>query len=189
MAKRRIRLRSLTKKERGVLTSKLRDGSLRQAAAQKNIDILLYEAGEGLRFDELSARTGVSGILRVMHKLGMISGKGISKPRVRPIRSSSSTWHRAPAGGLLRTFKTIGDEVSKGTLLGLVADPFGDAETEIVSDLNGLIVGRSNLPIVNEGDGLFHIAKVKSVDQAEATVDSLLVQLEGDPLFDEDEII
>ncbi len=172
-----------------ILTSSLREGSLRQAAAQNNIDILLYEAGESLRFDENAVRTGVTGVLRVMHKLGMISSKRISKPKALPIRSSSSYWQRAPAGGLLRTFKTIGEEVSKGTVLGIVADPFGDSETEITADYGGLIVGRTNLPIINEGDGLFHIAKIAKADNAEATIGSLATQLEADPLFDEDEII
>lgn len=172
-----------------ILTSSLRDGSLRQAASKRNIDILLYEAGEGLRFDEIAVRTGVSGILRVLRKLEMISGKGIAKPKVTPIRSKSSYWQRAPAGGLLRTFKSIGEEVAKGDLLGVVADPFGEAETEIAADYGGLIIGRTNLPIINEGDGLFHIAKIQKTDNAEATIDSLANQLGSDPLFDEDEII
>ena len=172
-----------------ILTSGVRDGSLRQAAAAHNIDILLYEAGEGLRFDEIGVRTGVSGILRVMHKLGMVSGRGITQPRVLPIQSSSSYWQRAPAGGLLRTFKTTGEEVSRGDILGMIADPFGEAETEITAHYGGLNIGRTNLPIVNEGDGLFHIAKIKSADNPVATIDHLASQLEADPLFDEDEII
>lgn len=172
-----------------ILTSGLREGSLRQAAAKQKIDILLYEAGEGLRFDEIAVRTGVSGILRVMRKLDMVSGKGIIKPKVAPIRSTSSYWQRAPAGGLLRTFKSIGEEVGKGDVLGIISDPFGEAEVEINADYGGLIIGRTNLPIVNEGDGLFHIAKIRKADNAEATIDSLAGQLEADPLFDEDEII
>ena len=53
----------------------------------------------------------------------------------------------------------------------------------------GLLIGRTNLPIVNEGDALFHIATVKSADNAAAIVDGLATQLEQDPMFDEDEII
>lgn len=172
-----------------ILTSKLRDGSLRQAALDREIDILLYEAGEGLRFDENAVRTGVTGILRVMRHLGMISGKQVSKPKVAPIRSTSSNWQRAPAGGLLRTYKTIGEAVSEGDVLGVISDPFGETETEILSEDNGLMIGRTNLPIVNEGDGLFHIAHIRKPANAEATIDSLASQLDADPLFDEDEII
>lgn len=172
-----------------VLTSKIREGSLRSAAAAKGIDVLLYEAGEGLRFDEFAVRTGVSGILRVMRHMDMISAKGVTKLKRAPINSTSSTWLRAPAGGLLRAFKTTGEEVKEGDLLGVIADPFGETETEIVSDYDGLIVGRTMLPIVNEGDGLFHVAALARNVDPEATIESLAAQLDADPLFDEDEII
>ena len=172
-----------------IVTSKVRDGSLRQAAQQKGVDILLYEAGEGLRFDESAVRTGVTGIMRAMRHLGMVSAKGITKPKVASIRSASSYWLRAPAGGLLRTFKTIGEQVDEGDVLGITSDPFGEAETEVVVEKAGLLIGRTNLPIVNEGDALFHIAKLKRSDDAEATIDSLAAQLDEDPFFDDDEII
>ncbi|WP_108682524.1 succinylglutamate desuccinylase/aspartoacylase family protein [Methyloceanibacter sp. wino2] len=172
-----------------VMTSKIRDGSLRQAARELDVDILLYEAGEGLRFDEVSARTGVMGILRVMRHLGMVKAKGIAKPQVAPMRSSSSFWLRAPAGGLLRTVKTIGAHVECGDILGLISNPFGEVETEIVAGEPGLLVGRTNLPVVNEGDGLFHVARIRADDDPAATIDLLAGQLEEDPLFDEDEII
>lgn len=172
-----------------ILTSKIREGSLRQSARDHDVDILLYEAGEGLRFDEYAVRSGVSGCLRVMRQLGMISAKGIARPKAQPIRSAASFWLRAPAGGLLRTFKTTGESVAEGDVLGMVSDPFGEIETEILADRPGLVIGRTNLPVVNEGDGLFHVAEVRRSADSEATIDSLATQLEEDPLFDEDEII
>jgi hypothetical protein len=171
------------------MTSGLRDGSLRQAAQQHDVDVLLFEAGEALRFDKVAVRTGVVGILRVMRHLGMVKAKGIAKPKVAPMRSSSSFWLRAPVGGLLRTLKKIGTQVEGGEVLGLVSDPFGDFESEVIADEPGLLVGRTNLPVVNEGDGLFHIARIRPHDDPAATIDRLAGQLEGDPLFDEDEII
>ncbi|WDR05855.1 succinylglutamate desuccinylase/aspartoacylase family protein [Devosia rhodophyticola] len=172
-----------------ILTSKLREGSLRASAAEEGVDILLYEAGEGLRFDELGVRVGLSGILRVLHQLDMISAKSIPKLRHPPILSRSSTWVRAPAGGLLRTFKTIGEEVAEGDLLGMIADPFGEVESELLAPTSGLIIGRTNLPIANEGDGMFHIAAVERDLDPQATIESVAAQLDADPLFDEDEII
>ncbi len=172
-----------------ILTSNVRAGSLRGAALERGVDILLYEAGESLRFDEFAARAGVSGVLRVMRHLGMISAKGVAKPKVSSIRSTSSSWLRAPAGGLLRTYKTIGEEVGTGDVLGVISDPFGEIETEILVETAGLLIGRTNLPVVNEGDGLFHIASIKKSEDAEATIDNLTTQLDEDPLFDEDEII
>ena len=172
-----------------IMTSKIRDGSLRKAAQEKGIDVLVYEAGEGLRFDEFAVRAGVSGVLRVMHELGMVSGKGVTKPKVMPIESTASYWLRAPAGGILRTFKTNGEPVNKGDILGAISDPFGEHETEVTASYGGLVIGRTNLPIVNEGDGMFHIAKLQPNHNAESKIDRLAAQLDQDPLFDEDEII
>ncbi len=172
-----------------ILTANTRDGSLRQAAHDKGVDILLYEAGESLRFEERPIRAGVAGILRVMRQLEMVPGKDVRKPKAPPIQSNSSYWLRAPVGGLLRTFKTIGEQAAKGDVLGAISDPFGESETEIVVEEPGLLIGRTNLPVVNEGDGLFHIARIKREGDPEATIDSLAAQLDEDPLFDEDEII
>lgn len=172
-----------------MLQSKLRDGSLRHAAEDVACDVLLYEAGEGLRFDEYAARAGVAGTLRVMHRLGMIAARGVPHRKARPFVSERSSWLRAPLGGLLRTYRTIGDYVTEGEVLGAVADPAGDVEQEIVSEMEGIIIGRTNMPVVNEGDALFHIALTPSESVAEAVVDEVSAQREAPPLFDEDEII
>ena len=56
-----------------ILISKLREGTLRQCARDQGVKVLLYEAGEALRFDEAAIDTGVHGILRVMTSLKMIA--------------------------------------------------------------------------------------------------------------------
>lgn len=172
-----------------ILTSKLRDGSLRDVASRRGVDILLYEAGEALRFDEVAARAGLSGILRVMRAKGMISAKGVAKARAKSVRCKQSSWMRAPAGGLLRTFRTIGDFVTEGEVLGIVADPFGEVEVEVIAAEAGILIGRTFLPVVNEGDAVFHIASMPDPETAEQQVEMLNDQLIGDPMFDEDEII
>ncbi|WP_116085575.1 succinylglutamate desuccinylase/aspartoacylase family protein [Tropicimonas sp. IMCC34011] len=172
-----------------ILTSGLRDGSLRAEAAKRGRPILLYEAGEGLRFDEMGARAGMRGILRVMHKIGMVGSRGVSKPRSAPLRCRKSEWLRAPRGGLLRAFRTTGDIVGEGDVIAAVADPFGTVESEILAPRKGIIVGRANMPVVNEGDAIFHLAEMQSIARAESAMEQYSAQLEADPLFDEDEII
>jgi predicted deacylase len=172
-----------------ILQSNLRDGSLRAAAAELGKDVLLFEAGEALRFDEMSIRAGVAGVLRVMHHIGMISSKGIAKTKMPSQLCESSSWVRAPAGGLLRIFRADGDVVAEGDLLAAVADPFGGEEIEILAPFGGIIVGRAVMPIINEGDALFHLARVKSLTQAEDMMDEMSGQLMSDPLIDEDQII
>lgn len=172
-----------------ILTSPLREGSLRQCAQEKGVEVLLYEAGEGLRFDEMAVRAGVAGILRVLRHLDMVAAKGIAKPNEQAVLCSGSKWVRAPAGGLIRIFKADGDVVQEGDVLALVSDPFGQTDAEVIAPFGGVIIGRAVLPVVNEGDAIFHIATVKSNQQAEEAVEGMSLQLEQDPLFDEDEII
>ena len=172
-----------------VITSKVRDGSLRKVARDASVDVLVFEGGEGLRFDELSARAGSAGVIRVLEALEMLPAGEVDPLQTKPIRSRGSHWRRAPAGGLLRTFKTIGETVAADDLLGAISDPFGDVEEEVRADVSGLIIGRSNLPIVNEGDALFHIAEVAKPHEAGAAVETLTEQANDDPMFDEDEII
>ncbi len=172
-----------------ILSSPLREGSLRQAAAEHDIDVLVYEAGEALRFDELAIRAGLSGILRVMKHIGMTGGRGVRPPKVHPIVVNSSAWLRAPSGGIFRARKEAGDTVKQGETLGVIADPFGETEHEILAEEPGIIVGATRLPVINEGDALFHIADLSKPVAAEEKVDTLTAQLVADPLLDEDEII
>ena len=172
-----------------ILRSPLREGSLRGTAREAGVDVLLYEAGEALRFDEMAVRAGVSGILRVLRDRSMLPAKGIARARRKPMLSDSSRWLRAPQGGLLRSYKSEGDTVTAGETLAVVADPFGEVEIPVISDHAGLIVGRTVFPNVNEGDALYHVATVADPDEAGETLEHLSSQLEADPLFDEDEII
>ena len=171
-----------------VLTSSLRDGSLRAVAANEGTPVLLYEAGEGLRFDEMAVRAGLAGILRVMRGADMLPAKGIAQARVAPYFCTASHWLRAPAGGLLRTFRAEGELVEEGDVLATISDPFGTVETDLIAPSDGILIGRAILPLVNEGDAVFHLAQL-SPKAADDTVEGLVTQLESDPLFDEDEII
>lgn len=172
-----------------IMESQIREGSLRSAAQDLGKKVLLYEAGEGLRFDEVSVRAGLAGILRVLRSLDMISSRGVARAKSPPQFCSSSKWLRAPMGGLFRGFQSDGGLVRSGDILGSVSDPFGEHESEIVAPFDGVIVGRAVLPVVNEGDAVFHLARIGSFAKAENVLDDHSAHLADDPMFDEDEII
>ncbi|MGB5261937.1 MAG: succinylglutamate desuccinylase/aspartoacylase family protein [Gammaproteobacteria bacterium] len=155
-----------------LLNSNIRDGSLRQVAADRGIPILLYEAGEALRFDEHSIRAGVKGIIAVMRELGMLPKTSRSRKHNDPLVARSSSWVRAGGSGILRVTAALGTRVHKGDTIGIISDPFGQQELEVEANANGIIIGRTNLPLVNEGEGLFHIARFESTRQAENTVEA-----------------
>ncbi|MFZ8934673.1 MAG: succinylglutamate desuccinylase/aspartoacylase family protein, partial [Bacteriovoracaceae bacterium] len=58
-----------------IINSKLRDGSLREAARKKNVSMLLFEGGQALRFEENIIRVGLRGCFSVMKSIGMIKSK------------------------------------------------------------------------------------------------------------------
>jgi uncharacterized protein len=173
-----------------LLNANLRDGSLRQAADEHGVKVLLYEAGEALRFDELSIRAGVRGILSVMRKLLMLpAAKRASKPH-EPFIARSSSWERATQSGILRSLVPLGARVKKGDLLGVISDPsdlFDQPEDEIRSQYNGIIIGKTNIPLVNEGDALFHTARFEDIQEAAASVEAFQITAENtpNPIFDD----
>ncbi len=156
-----------------LLNSDLRDGSLREAAAERGIPMLLYEAGEALRFDEFSIRVGVQGVLNVMRALGMLPRRRSEKPRARePFVARSSAWIRAPQSGIFRGAAPLGARVKKGDVLGVISDPFGESESEVRAQSGGVIIGRANMPLVHAGEALFHIARFESAREVASEVEA-----------------
>ena len=141
------------------IDAKIRDGSLRACAGDAGIPVILYEAGEALRFEELYIRAGVKGIINVMRSIGMLAKSRSRRAPRSPIVSDQTNWVRAPESGILRTFVPLGDKVEKGQVIAMVADPLGSSETPILAPPDGVVIGRTNLPLVYEGDATFHIAR------------------------------
>lgn len=144
-----------------LLHSTLRDGSLRQAVSDMHIPMLLYEAGQALRFDDLAIRMGVRGILAVMREIGMIRDQRQPKPR-NPVIAYQSSWVRAGQSGILRTGTPLGRHVEVGDTLAMVSDPFGESNLPLRAEAAGIVIGKTNLPLVNEGDAVFHIAHARA---------------------------
>lgn len=144
-----------------LLNAGLRDGSLRQAATQTGIPLLLYEGGEALRFDESAIRAGLQGILDVMQHLSMLTAQETRKPPPeKPFIAHSSRWIRASSSGIFSTAKRLGESMQRDDVLGTISDPFSNQEITVLAPCSGLIIGRSELPLVHEGDAIFHVAQV-----------------------------
>lgn len=150
-----------------IVDAELRDGSLREAARELGVASIVYEGGEALRFNELAIRAGVRGVLSTMRHLGMLRATR-EAGRGRPFIAQSTRWVRAPVSGVLRTFT---DQrvavVDRGQLLATISDPFGIHETPVTSTVSGVVIGRTTLPLVNEGDALYHIARTSRTDAVE----------------------
>jgi predicted deacylase len=173
-----------------ILHSATRDGSLREIASNHNIQVLLYEAGEALRFDEIAIRAGVSGIINVMRHIGMLPASRSKKPKRTSMITGQSSWIRATSSGVLRALVPLGEFVTKGDVLALISDPMGNnnADTKILANDDGIVIGRTFLPLVYEGDALFHVAKYKAnIGEALEHVTAFREEFEPEPYSTSDD--
>jgi len=165
-----------------ILNAEFLENSFRAAAFDKGIGVLLYEAGEALRFDEVSIRAGVRGVLQVMIELGMRPRS--KRPRkVESMVANTSRWVRAGQSGILRSLAGTGTKVQEGDLLAYINNPLGENTEELVSPISGIIIGKTNLPLVFAGEALFNIASYEEIDQVADNIDAYNDEL--DPNTDE----
>ena len=165
-----------------ILNAEFLESSFRAAAFDKGIGVLLYEAGEALRFDEVSIRAGVRGVLQVMIELGMRPRS--RRPRkVESMVANTSRWVRAGQSGILRSLAGTGTKVQQGDLLAYINNPLGENTEELISPISGIIIGKTNLPLVFAGEALFNIASYEEIDQVAENIDAYNDEL--DPNTDE----
>lgn len=156
-----------------LLNADIRDGSLRQASADLGTKVLLYEAGQALRYDEFSIRAGVKGIINVMRQIGMLN-KGKSKGHsIEPFIARQSGWVRASESGFVTHVANLGDHVEKGAVLAHISDPYGLTLAKITSPTEGVVIGKQNIPLAQEGEAMYHIAYFKAPDSVAEHVELL----------------
>ncbi|MCT7991441.1 succinylglutamate desuccinylase/aspartoacylase family protein [Laspinema olomoucense] len=137
-----------------------RDGSLRQAATQLGIPVLLYESGEALRFDAEAIAVGTRGIMQVMAMLGMISDFAPS-PFPPSLEVKKTQWVRSPSSGILHLEVGLGQSISKKHRLGIICDAFGDQTMKVYAPFDGVIIGHTQNPLVNQGDAILNLAAIE----------------------------
>jgi predicted deacylase len=140
---------------RFIIDSRVRDGSLREAATKRGIRILLYEGGQTQRFEETAVTAGEHGTLRTLEHLGM--GNWDMPPPEHPIRLDSTTWVRARRGVIASVDVHLGDSVEKGARIGSIGDAIGGRPTAVTATATGYVIARTLNPLVSQGDALVHI--------------------------------
>ena len=170
-----------------ILDMDLLEGSFRAAAYERDIPVLVYEAGEALRFNEVAIRAGVRGVLNVMAALEMRVLK--RKPREpKTLIAHASRWMRAPQSGILRSLVAVGTQVAEGDTLAYVNDAMGENLCEVNSTIDGIVIGKTNLPLVFAGEAVFNIAAYEAPDKVSDRIEAYHEQLSpiGDSRKDEE---
>lgn len=137
------------------LDAPFRPHSLRQTAAKQGKNIIVYEGGESVRFDQHAIEEGINGTLRLMKHLKMIDWAPAPTEENRIVWSSS--WVRAKTAGLFQAQIKCGELVHKGQVVGMITDPFAEFKETVKAPTMGYVVGLNNNPVVNAGDALLHL--------------------------------
>ncbi|WP_338040912.1 succinylglutamate desuccinylase/aspartoacylase family protein [Marinomonas algicola] len=156
-----------------LLNSDIREGSLRQASADFGTKVLLYEAGQALRYDEFSIQVGVKGIINVMRQIGMLNKRKTKGHSIEPFIARQSGWVRASESGFVNHLAKLGDHVAKGAPLAYINDPYGLTLATIYSPSEGIVIGKQNIPLAQEGEAMYHIAYFKAPDSVAEHVEFL----------------
>ncbi len=140
-----------------LFSSGLIRGSFRKAAHKMGKSIIVYEAGESMRFDETAIRLGIHGIKNVMLGLGMLENDDID-PRPS-VHLTSRRWVRAPRAGMFIPEVENGNRITKGQALGTITDTYAKKNKTIKAPFDGYAICVNHQAVVNQGDALFHIGR------------------------------
>ena len=103
---------------------------------------------------------------------------------IEPFIANDSAWMRANASGIVHDMVHLGDRVVKGAVLAEIGSPYGEVIDVVTASRSGVVIGKQNIPLVQEGEAMFHIANFteghkKVVAQIESVQDMLLPEGEG----------
>ena len=143
---------------------------LRLTTESLNIPLLVYQAGEALRFDPVAIQTGLTGIENILRKINMLDGN--NDQVITPVISKDDDWLTAPSSGILHTDVSLGEHIKKGDKIGRLSDPFSNENSTIVkSHLDGIIVGVNRSPLIQEGVSIFKIASFVDNERAQSILE------------------
>ncbi len=155
-----------------LLNSDLRDGSLRQVADEMGVKMLLYEAGEALRFDEICIRAGLRGVENVLRHLGMFGSRRKPRKVPKPVLARDSGWIRATGSGLVIHHRQLGDSVEAGERLAEITSPSSTDTVDVLAHRAGIIIGKQQIPLVQDGEAMYHIAYFRRMEKATERVEA-----------------
>lgn len=142
-----------------ILNSSLISKTIREGMHKKKIKMLLYEGGKTNNIEELVVEEGLNGVKRLLSHLGMRTFKiDISKDRT-PVILTESKWQRSPNSGMFQAIVKNGEKISKGEVIGMVTDPYGNFERKVKASSSGYVICLNESPLVYKGDAIFHIGK------------------------------
>ncbi|MEX1192561.1 MAG: succinylglutamate desuccinylase/aspartoacylase family protein [Brumimicrobium sp.] len=132
--------------------------SIRNAVSKIGKNYILFEGGKANRIDDFIVSEGINGTKRVMQELGM-RRFDLEAPNKKSVIISESKWIRAANSGIFNLLVKNGSFVNKGTVLGIISDPYGKFERSVKAPMDCHVFNVNEMPLVNKGDALFHVGR------------------------------
>ncbi|NOT38056.1 MAG: succinylglutamate desuccinylase/aspartoacylase family protein [Saprospiraceae bacterium] len=133
--------------------------SFRRVARDNKKVILVFEGGEALRLENYIVDKGIQLIKNILIAHGMLDGSLIQQPSIA--NYTKLIWERSPDAGIVTYLRKSGHFVKKGELLAIISDPFAQRETRMHASKDAFMLSHNNAPVVNVGDGMFHLVNDK----------------------------
>lgn len=130
---------------------------LRRVASERGIPSVSLEFGESTTVQPQHVAYAVDGLNTALGNLGFLD---------RPVHDTPPQlvyekpyWIRTERGGIFLSSKRLGDPVSAGEKVGVIANPLTDEQTDILAPGPGRILGLASDQFVLPGYGVFHIGR------------------------------
>jgi predicted deacylase len=59
----------------------------------------------------------------------------------------------------------LGDQITKGEVLAEIGRPYGEVIDRVIATRSGILIGKQNIPLVQEGEAMFHVAYFSEDDE------------------------
>jgi len=137
------------------------EGRTLSVARDVNVPAIYVEYGGGCAFNALAVEAIQNGCINVMRKLGIVPDYPVPPDGLKYLVEDAEigSGHLqvkmpAPADGIFVPNVTLGAGVSGGDCWGIIYDPAGNKETEVIADRSGIAFFIRCYPRVNKGESL-----------------------------------
>lgn len=132
------------------------EGTLRGWANDHDIPAITIEIGNPNAFQHDLVDETLEGIKNTLRHLEMIEGEVVNMIEDAVV-SDRSYWIYANRGGVIDVFPKLADRVKKGEVIAKIYDVFGEVKEEIISDSDGVVIGKNVSPSCEAGTRVLHL--------------------------------
>ena len=136
------------------------DGTLRGTAAEMGIPAITLEVGDPNLFQRGMIREGLTGIHNLLGEFGITDG-AVEEISEEMVLCKRSYWLYTDTGGLLTVHPKITHLVKEGQHLATLRNIFGDVIREYHAPEDGIVIGRSTMPVNQAGGRVLHLGVVQ----------------------------